>query len=122
VDGSRVNARFAVKEFAMFERAKASCASRGQPRRAQVSQVNPQRRPDDARPVHGPAGPEGAAGADRAPGCPEGLRRVAVASVAALLVVLGFAAATAGSPPEARHGNARSLTTGDASATGLFKR
>jgi hypothetical protein len=51
----------------------------------------------------------------------EGLRRVAFASVAALAVVLPLAVAEAGDSG-ATHGNARSLTTGDASATGLFKR
>jgi hypothetical protein len=86
-----------------------------------VSHVNPQPRPDDPTFRGGPA-PGGDQGGDQAPGCPEGLRRVAVASVAALAVVLPLAAATAGPQSEARHGNARSLTTGDASATGLFKR
>jgi hypothetical protein len=43
-----------------------------------------------------------------------GLRRVALASVAALAVVLPLAAAV--------HENARPLATGDAPATGPFKR
>ncbi|WP_141726481.1 hypothetical protein [Actinacidiphila rubida] len=79
--------------------------------------MNPQPRPDDPTFRGGPA-----PGGDRVSGCPEGLRRVAVASVAALAVVLPLAAATAGPQRAEGHGNARSLTTGDASATGLFKR
>ena len=70
-----------------------------------MSHVKPQQRRDDP-----------------APEAPGGLRRVAVASLAALAVVLPLGAATAGPQRVARHDNARSLTTGDASATGLFKR